>query len=116
MTHEFDARIAVHGAETYEEAQELLAEALVCDGLQVVKIEKERPVLGYAVVQRLRFIEVVLNNCGQFNRQALCDYFGISVPQASQDIQQYLSMAPMNAVYNKSRKCYERAHEFTQIF
>ncbi|MRI43121.1 hypothetical protein D5301_12845 [Stenotrophomonas sp. MH181796] len=45
--------------------------------------------LTYAVEQRLRLIDFLLARYGRVNRGALMDYFGISMPQASLDLQHY---------------------------
>ena len=44
---------------------------------------------NFALEQRLRFIDFLLDHYGRLNRGALVDYFGISVPQASIDIRTY---------------------------
>lgn len=53
-----------------------------------------------AVLARWRFIDFLLDHYGTLNRSALVDYFGISLPQATHDIQGYLRHAPGNAEYS----------------
>jgi hypothetical protein len=72
--------------------------------------------LTYAVEQRLRLIDFLLHHYGTLNRQALTEYFAISMPQASLDIQAYLRMAPDNAEYDKSAKTYRRTPLFKRIW
>lgn len=72
--------------------------------------------LTYAVEQRIRLIDFLLVHYGTINRQALMDYFGISKPQASHDIQQYIELAPANIVYDKSTRTYRKTETFQQIF
>lgn len=57
--------------------------------------------------RRLWFISDILATRGAFNRSDLCSSFGISVPQASKDIQNWLKRHPNSAIYNKSTKRYE---------
>jgi len=65
-----------------------------------------------AQLQRLRFIDFLLDHYGQFNRAVIMDYFGMSKPQASLDIQAYIQLAPGNVEYNRSRKYYERTTQY----
>lgn len=57
--------------------------------------------------RRLWFISDILATRGAFNRSDLCNAFGISVPQASKDIQNWMKRHPNTAIYNKSTKRYE---------
>lgn len=72
--------------------------------------------LTYAVEQRLRFIDFLLYHYGTLNRSAIMDYFGVSMPQASADIRDYLDIAPNNAIYDKSAKTYKRSGSFTRVW
>lgn len=72
--------------------------------------------LKYAVEQRLRFIDFLVAHYGTLNRGALMDYFGISMPQASNDIQEYMKLAPANISYDLSAKAYVRAAGFVRIW
>jgi hypothetical protein len=74
------------------------------------------PAHGWAIVQRLRFIDFLLAQYGTLNRGALMDYFGISTPQASADIKAYLQFAPGNAVYDRAAKTYRRTEEFKRVW
>lgn len=71
---------------------------------------------GYAVEQRLRLIDFLLQQYGHFNRAALVDYFGISVPQASADVSAYLQLASGNATYCGRRKAYVRTAGFVRVY
>lgn len=73
-------------------------------------------VLKYAVEQRLRFVDFLVDHYGTINRGALIDYFGISMPCASNDIRDYISMAPNNLIYDKSAKAYMRAASFERVW
>ncbi|MEJ0048948.1 MAG: hypothetical protein WDN04_24685 [Rhodospirillales bacterium] len=64
----------------------------------------------------LEFIEFRLFWEGHVNRSDLIDSFGISVQQASTDLNRYLGMAPTNMVYDKSGKAYVRGPEFVPLF
>lgn len=70
----------------------------------------------YAVEQRLRLIDFLLAQYGTINRGALVDYFGISVPQASHDLKEYMAMAPGNATYSASLRQYVRASGFQRVW
>ena len=72
--------------------------------------------MRYAIEQRLRMIDFLLNQYGSVNRSALEDYFGISTPQASADIAEYLRLAPSNAAYDKGRKTYTRTSAFKRLW
>jgi hypothetical protein len=72
--------------------------------------------LQTAAVHRLRFIETLLMEYGFYNRGTGARYFGVSVPQASIDLADYMRMAPANVVYNKSSKRYERAEGFKPVW
>lgn len=45
---------------------------------------------------------------GQINRENICLKFGVSVPQASKDIQKVMERWPDLMTYNRSAKRYER--------
>ena len=72
--------------------------------------------MKYAVEQRLRFIEFLVFHYGFINRSMLMDYFGISSPQASRDIGDYMELAPNNLIYNKNIKTYQRSLTFKRLW
>lgn len=72
--------------------------------------------MKWAVRQRLEFIDRILAEKGVFNRSDLCREFGISVPQASNDIKQYRALCPRNFGYNTSKKRYEATRVFVRFF
>lgn len=72
--------------------------------------------MKYAVEQRLRLIDFLLAQYGTVNRSAVMDFFGVSMPQASSDIQSYLSRAPGNAAYCMTRKTYVRSATFKRVW
>lgn len=57
----------------------------------------------------MRFIEMRLDMVGHLNRDDLCGEFGISVQQASKDVQKFMRLHPAAMRYNLSSKRYERA-------
>jgi len=71
---------------------------------------------NYAVKQRLRFIDFLIHQYGNLNRDALCDYFGISVPQATNDIRAYMKLAPDNIRYSTTVKAYLKNPEFKRVW
>jgi predicted DNA-binding transcriptional regulator YafY len=76
--------------------------------------EKRR--LRWGVERRLEFIEFRLFWEGQLNRGDLVEAFGVSMNQASTDLNRYSEMAPGNMVYDKSARTYARAAEFDPLF
>lgn len=56
--------------------------------------------------QRQEWIAETLRVFGFINRGHLTRKFGISVPQASADLREFLRANPRAAAYDKSRKCY----------
>ena len=77
---------------------------------------EDRTDLRWGVERRLEFIEFRLFWEGLVNRSDLIDAFGISVQQASTDLNRYLSIAPANMGYDKSAKAYVRSPTFTAVF
>lgn len=68
--------------------------------------------LSYAVEARMRFIDFLLHEYGNVNRSAIVDFFGLSGPQASNDLGLYMEIAPGNMVYDMSVKSYLRTASF----
>jgi hypothetical protein len=71
---------------------------------------------NYAIAQRLRLIDFLVEHYGYINRATLMDYFGISTPQASKDIAEYMELAPHNLVYNMGAKRYEKTDRFARLY
>ena len=72
--------------------------------------------LRWGVERRLEFIEFRLFWEGHVNRGDLTDAFGVSVNQASTDLNRYLTMASDNIVYDKSARAYIRGANFDPLF
>jgi predicted DNA-binding transcriptional regulator YafY len=72
--------------------------------------------LRWGVEQRLEFIEFRLFWEGHVNRGDLMEAFGVSVNQASTDLNRYIGMAPQNIHYDKSARAYVRGAEFAPQF
>jgi predicted DNA-binding transcriptional regulator YafY len=79
-------------------------------------MENDRSELRWGVEQRLEFIEFRLFWEGHVNRSDLMDQFGVSVNQASTDLNRYISFAPDNMVYDKSARTYVRGPAFKPRF
>ena len=71
--------------------------------------------LRWTVERRLTFIELRLYWEGRINRSDLVESFGISVPQASQDLARYDQLAPGNLVYDKTAKTYVAGPNFRTV-
>ncbi|HLV59844.1 MAG TPA: hypothetical protein VKY51_00415, partial [Fredinandcohnia sp.] len=70
----------------------------------------------WGIERRLEFIEFRLFWDGHVNRSDLMAAFGISINQASADLNRYLGMAPGNMVYDKSARTYVRGDRFEPLF
>lgn len=79
-------------------------------------MERDKSELRWGVEQRLEFIEFRLFWEGHVNRSDLMDQFGVSVNQASTDLNRYIGMAPDNMVYDKSARTYVRGSGFRPQF
>lgn len=75
-----------------------------------------KPSLRWSVEQKLQFIEFRLFWEGHVNRADLMDKFGVSLNQASGDLNRYIALAPDNMVYDKSGKTYVRSPGFSPCF
>lgn len=72
--------------------------------------------LRWGVAQRLEFIEFRLFWEGRVNRSDLMEQFGLSVNQASADLNRYIGFAPDNMVYDKSARTYVRGPDYAAQF
>jgi len=72
--------------------------------------------MSYAVEQRLRLIDFLLQRYGHVGRAELEDYFGIGEATATRDFAMYLAKAPGNALLNNVSKRYVRAETFKRLF
>ena len=79
-------------------------------------MDSDRSELRWGVEQRLEFIEFRLFWEGHVNRSDLMDQFGVSVNQASTDLNRYIGFAPANMVYDKSARTYVRGSAFQPKF
>jgi hypothetical protein len=72
--------------------------------------------MKYALEQRLRLLDFIADHFGTVRREYLCDYFGISIPQATKDIKEYMRIAPDNIRYSHTLKTYVKNPEFSRVF
>lgn len=79
-------------------------------------MDNDRSELRWGVEQRLEFIEFRLFWEGNVNRSDVMEKFGLSVNQASSDLNRYIGLAPANMTYDKSLRTYVRDTGFTSIF
>ena len=80
------------------------------------ELSSEKSELRWGVAQRLEFIEFRLFWEGHVNRSDLMEQFGLSVNQASADLNRYLGFAPDNMVYDKSARMYVRGPNYAAQF
>ena len=79
-------------------------------------MENDKVELRWGVEQRLEFIEFRLFWEGHVNRSDLMEQFGVSVNQASTDLNRYIGFAPDNMVYDKSARTYVRGPKYSACF
>lgn len=79
-------------------------------------MDSNKPELRWGVAQRLEFIEFRLFWEGYVNRSDLMEQFGLSVNQASADLNRYIGFAPENMVYDKSARTYVPGLQFKPHF
>lgn len=79
-------------------------------------MENDKVELRWGVEQRLEFIEFRLFWEGHVNRSDLMEQFGLSVNQASADLNRYIGFAPDNMVYDKSARMYVRGPDYAAQF
>lgn len=70
----------------------------------------------HGIESRYEYIEYVTYWHGRINRADLVDTFGISVSQASIDLQSYIKRAPDNLRYDTAEKSYLRTSAFSPIY
>ena len=75
-------------------------------------MDSPTPRLRWNAEQRLEFIEFRLFWEGWVNRSDLTEMFGVSVPQASNDLARYRELAPANIHYDASEKRYLPTSDF----
>jgi len=75
-------------------------------------VAKKGSEFSWGVERRLEFIEFRLFWEGHVNRSDLMGQFGVSVNQASTDLNRYIGFAPDNMFYDKSARTYVRSLEF----
>lgn len=70
---------------------------------------------SWGIDRRLEFIETRLYWSGRFNRGNLISHFGVSVPQASQDIKRYELLAPCNMAYDGKERAFLPTSSFKPV-
>jgi hypothetical protein len=79
-------------------------------------VYSDKSELRWGVAQRLEFIEFRLFWEGRVNRSDLMQQFGLSVNQASADLNRYIGLAPDNMIYDKSERTYIRGPGYSAQF
>lgn len=77
--------------------------------------DQAAPKRRWGAEQRLEFIEFRVFWEGGVNRADLTERFGVSVPQASNDLSQYRQLAPANLHYDSSAKRYVATSAFAPV-
>ena len=72
--------------------------------------------MNYAVEQRLRMIEFLVDHFGFIRRKHLTDYFGIGEACASRDIKEYNKKAPHNLLYNEASRKWIKSDTFERVY
>lgn len=73
-------------------------------------------VVKWGIARRLAFIDFRLYWERRINRSDLIEFFGISLQQASADLQEYIRLTPSHVEYDKSAKTYLATGEFAPKF
>lgn len=76
----------------------------------------DKPAPRWSQDRRLEFLDFRLRWEGRLNRSDLTSFFGISVPQATLDIKEYLERAPGNAAYDRSTRVYVASPAFKALY
>lgn len=79
-------------------------------------MESSEKKLRWGPEQRLELVEFLLYWEGGLNRSDITERFGVSVPQASNDLAMYRELAPANMVYDSSGKRYVSTPGFQPHF
>lgn len=79
-------------------------------------MDKSDERIRWGTEQRLEFIEFMVFWEGGVNRSDITRRFGVSVPQASNDLTHYQKLAPANLRYDSSEKRYVATSEFAPRF
>jgi len=79
-------------------------------------VDSDKLELRWGVALRLEFIEFRLFWEGRVNRSDLMEQFGLSVNQASADLNRYIGVVPDNMVYDKSARTYVRGPDYAPHF
>lgn len=79
-------------------------------------METDAKKLRWGPERRLEFVEFLLFWEGGVNRSDITERFGVSVPQASNDLSAYRALAPENLEYDASAKRYVAADAFQPRF
>lgn len=72
--------------------------------------------MNYAVIQRMRFIDIALSEYGRVNRSVLIEYFGLSAASATKDLSTYQEQHPGNMIYSTKSKSYVATSEFERAY
>jgi hypothetical protein len=72
--------------------------------------------VNYAVEQRLRLIDFLLERYGHVNRATIADFFGTGMATASRDFKMYGDISPNNMTLNQSDKTYYKTTAFISVF
>lgn len=82
---------------------------------EAIKANTSSP-MTYAIEQRLRMIDFLLEHYGHVGRPELVAFFGISLPCASTDIARYNLDSPGNAAYDFKSRRWTRTEAFQPRF
>jgi hypothetical protein len=71
--------------------------------------------INRALLERLRFVDFLLDHFGVVQRKHLMDCFGISEPQASLDLRRYQELAPTNMQYDLKGRTYRKSEVYVRV-
>lgn len=76
----------------------------------------EREDVRWGLAQRFEFIEWRIYWTARVNRSDIVEKFGVSIPQASGDLQSYMKAAPNNIDYDATEKAYVSLPGFKPVY
>ena len=72
--------------------------------------------LPLPIQNRLRVLEVLLDQYGYVNRKTLCDLHGLETATVSRDIATYRKLSDGSCFYNQATRRIEKLSNFKRLF
>ena len=72
--------------------------------------------MKYAMEQRLRMIDFLVDTYGYINRSVIMDYFDVGSATVTRDSTEYQNIRPDNLIYSVKEKRYYKSNNFERLF